>query len=398
MFKVYVKKTLSLFCILGFLFIPLTFFGFDYQYRLTKFIFFTPVNFIQNHFFPHAIKNIEFSSDTISLDILLGLLLILSFLLVLIMGFFKVRSGRITPFFRALSVYYIAAVFLKYGFDKVFKRQFYLPEPNILYSGFGSLTKDTLFWSTMGVSHIYSVSTGIIEVLTGVLLLFKRTRIAGLCLASAVVINIFLINIGFDISVKVFTLFLLMVLILNLYPALKTIYAFFIRHRQVQLPGELHPGIPVNKWVHTLLCAGIAAFVLIPYLSAGTFNDDNAKRPPLHGAYQIEHFVINGDTLNSCDFPYKRFFIHRNNYIIFQKQDDTMVDYYFEINPGMKQLNIQDYKHNRISVVYNYDEKAGALQLIFGNKEKWIVLSTSLDWKALPALQDGMHYTIDEIE
>jgi hypothetical protein len=398
MFKIYVKKAFSLFSILGFLFIPLTFFGSDYQYRLTRFLFLTPVAFIQDQFFPNAIKNIDFSSDTISLNILLGLLLLIAFLLVLILGLFRISLAGITSLFTGISTYYIAAVLLKYGFDKVFKRQFYLPEPNILYSSFGSLTKDTLFWSTMGTSHFYSVATGIIEVLTGLLILFKQTRIAGFCMAMAILINILLINIGFDISVKVFTVFLLMVVVVNLYPALKTIYSFFIQHRPGQLSTALHQFIPVNKWIHAFLCAGIAGFILFPYIALGTFNDDKAERPFLHGAYQIEHFTINNDSLDSCDFPYKRFFIHRNSYIIFQKEDGSMIDYFFTIDPTMKQMEIHDYKNNKITVTYNNNEKGSALQLIFSNKQQWIIQSRSLNWRALPALQDGMHYTVDEIK
>jgi hypothetical protein len=394
----YLKKSFAFFSILGFLFIPLTFFGFGFQHQVTKFIFLKPVVFIQDHFLPHAIKNIDFSSDTISLNILFGLLLIVSFLVVYVLLLFSTRSARIIPVFKLLSAYYVSAVFLKYGFDKVFKRQFYLPEPNILYSNFGSLTKDTLFWSTMGTSHIYSVTTGIIEVIAAILILIKRTRIAGFFLAMAVSINILLINIGFDISVKLFTLFLLMVVFFNLYPVLKTTYAFFIQQAPVQLSTALHNTIPINKWVHAFLFAGIIGLIVFPYHSTGVLNDDNAKRPFLHGAYQVEQFVINNDTLSSCDFPYKRFFIHRNSYIIFQKEDESMVDYFFEINAGAKQMDICDYQNNKISVTYNYDEKEAALQLTFGNKAKWVIGSKALNWKALPALQDGIHYTIYEIK
>lgn len=392
----YIKKSFSLFAIVGFLFIPLTFFAFDYQYQVTRCIFLTPVTFIQHHLFPNAIKNIEFSSDTIGLNILLGLLLIISFLLVFVLQLVRVKTTRIIPLFKLLSVYYIAAVFIKYGFDKVFKRQFYLPEPNILYSHFGSLTKDTLFWSTMGTSHIYSVVTGIIEVIAGLLILFNRTRVAGFFLALIIAANILLINIGFDISVKLFTLFLLMVVFFNLYPFLKTTYAFFIQHKTVQLSTPYT--IPINKWVHTCLCANIIGLILVPYISAGNLNDDKAARPFLHGAYQVEHFAINNDSLSKCDFPYKRFFIHRNSYIIFQKEDDTMVDYFFEINEGAKQMEIRDYENNKISVTYNYDEKTDVLQLTFANKSNWVIQSKALHWKALPAVQDGIHYTIDEIK
>ena len=398
MLKFYLKKTLSLFSILGFLFIPLTFFESDYQYRITNFLFLSPVTFIQNHFFPAAITNIDFSSDTIGLNILLGLLLITAFLVVLILDLFKIRSSWIIAIFPLLSTYYMAAVLLKYGFDKVFKRQFYLPEPNILYADFGNLTKDTLFWSTMGTSHFYSVATGIIEVLTAVLILVKRTRIVGFYLAIAVAINILLINIGFDISVKLFTAFLLLVLFLNIYPSLRSLYAFFIQHRQVQLAVSFPHTIPVNKWLHVSLSASLVGCILFPYLSSGNLNDDYAKRPPLHGAYSIEHFIIGNDTLSHCDFPYKRFFIHRNSYIIFQQKDDTMVDYFFAINAEKKQLEIQDYQKNKISVTYNYNGKTGALQLFFENEARWIIEGKSLNWKALPALQDKLHYTIDEIK
>ena len=75
-----------------------------------------------------------------------------------------------------------------------------------------------------------------------------------------------------------------------------------------------------------------------------------------------------------------------------------MVDYFFEINEGARQMEIRDYENNKIVVTFNYNEKEGALQLSFGNKANWIIQSKALNWKALPALQDGMHYTIDEIK
>jgi hypothetical protein len=150
--------------------------------------------------------------------------------------------------------------------------------------------------------------------------------------------------------------------------------------------------------VHVLLSASLVGGILFPYLSSGNFNDDHAKRPPLHGAYNLEHFIIGNDTLNPSDFPYKRFFIHRNSYIIFQQKDDNMVDYFFEMNAEKKQLEIQDYQKNKISVTYNYNEKTGVLQLFFENEAKWKIEGKSLNWQALPALQDKMHYTIDEIK
>ena len=398
MLKTYLNKVLSLFFILGFLFIPLTFCSLDYQYLLTRFFFLKPVTFIQNHLFTNAIQRIDFSSDTIGLDIFLCLLLAISFCGVLLLNFFKINASKIIPFCKSLSAYYIAAILLKYGFDKVFKQQFYLPEPNILYTNFGSLTKDTLFWSTIGTSYTYSLVTGIIEVLTAILILVKRTRIFGFCLATGVLVNVLLINFSFDISVKTFTAFLLMVVVFNVYPYFKIIYAFFVRHRQVQLATAPQQTNGANKWISVFLGIGLICYSLFPYISAGNFNDDNAERPLLHGAYSVTRFIIGSDTLNNCDLPYKKFFIHRNSYIIFQQSDDKMIDYFFEIDPIKKQLVLQDYKKHKVTIEYNYVEKTSVLKLVFSNSEKWVIEAKALDWRSLPALQDKIHYTIDEIK
>ncbi len=396
MLKTYLYKSLSLFFILGFLFIPLTFYGLAWQYSLTRFLFFKPVVFIQDHFFTGAIKNIDFSSDTVSLNILLCLLLALAFSVTLLLQIFKINTAKIISFTRYVSVYYIAMILLRYGFDKVFKQQFYLPEPNILYASFGSLHKDTLFWSTMGTSYSYSLATGIIEVFTAMLILVRRTRVLGFCLATGVLINILIINLSFDISVKTFTTFLLAVVIFNVYPYLKALYFFFIQHKQAQLPATQRPA--TAKWAAVLISVGLIVYLLFPYILAGNFNDDKAQRPLLHGAYDIERFIIRADTLNKCDFPFKRFFVHRNDYIIFQRQDETMTDYFFEMDPVKKRLKLQDYHNNKIIINYTYDEKASTLKLLFNNNDKWIIESKSLNWRQLPALKDEIHYTIDEVK
>ncbi len=78
--RAYFSAVFVLFFTLGFVFIPLTFYSFGDQYRLTKFLFLKPVTFLQTEFFSQAIQNIDFSSDTIGLNILLCLLLLLALL------------------------------------------------------------------------------------------------------------------------------------------------------------------------------------------------------------------------------------------------------------------------------------------------------------------------------
>lgn len=397
MLKTYFNKAASLFFILGFLFIPLNFYKLGFQLSATRFFFFKAVAFIQHHLFGHALNNIDFSSDTIGLNVMLSLLLIIAFITILLLNVSNIKTSGIFNFFQFFSAYYVAAIFLQYGFDKIFKLQFYLPEPNILYSNFGNLNKDILFWSTMGLSRSYSIATGTVEIFTAILILFKRTRILGFCLSIGVLLNITLINLSFDISVKTFTCFLLAVVIFNVYPALKNIYIFFVQNRPAALSKGYESPKPSAKWINPVLSTCLIFYVLLPYLLAGNFNDDKAQRPVLHGAYSIERFIIGNDTLNRCDLPYIRFFIHRNNYIIFELKDNRMVDYFFEIDPSKRQLTVFDYKKNKTAITYSIIEKTGVLQLKFRNSKNWIVEGKPLNWRSLPAMHNTMHLTIDEI-
>ena len=47
----------------------------------------------------------------------------------------------------------------------------------------------------------------LLEILAAVLILIKRTRLMGLLLSLGILINVVAVNFGFDISVKLFSLF-----------------------------------------------------------------------------------------------------------------------------------------------------------------------------------------------
>lgn len=392
-----IGKVIAVFLLLSFLFVPLTFNGRDWQFRLTQFLFEEPIAALQKAFFPGALPNIDFSSDTIALNLLLLLLFVLAIVVMGCLIFFRIKTNKLLGVTRIIVCYYIAFILLKYGFDKVFKAQFYLPEPNILYTPFGQLTKDTLYWSTLGTSHFYSVAMGLIEVSAAVLILFKRTRVLGLLLALAIFVNIVFINFGFDISVKTFSLFLVCSSLFALFPFIITLVDFFVFGKQRTL--ESVPSTIKNKSLKTGLKTMLIGLMLVqivyPYAASKNFNDDNQKRPWLHGAYRVINIFNRSDSMPSKDLVLKNIFVHRNNYLIFQDANDRMTDYHFEVNELKKQLVLEDYRKNKIIAHYEFNPKDGIFKLLL---KKYIIVSKMLNWQALPALQHRTHYTIDEIK
>src|SRR4029077_19764906 len=100
---------------------------------------------------------------------------------------------------------------------------------------------------TIGSSYTYTVVAGIFEILPAVLLLFRRTRIIGAIIATAVMTNVVLINFGFDISVKLFSCFLLLLCVIVASPGLKKLFDLFIANRPVGISAPGAVQIPA-KW------------------------------------------------------------------------------------------------------------------------------------------------------
>lgn len=392
-----IGNIVAVFLLLSFLFVPLTFNGKDWQFGLTQFLFEKPIAWLQKAFFTIALSNIDFSSDTIALNLLLLLLFTLAIIITGCLIFFRIKTKKIIEVTRTISCYYIGFILLKYGFDKVFKAQFYLPEPNILYTPFGQLTKDTLYWSTLGTSRFYSVATGLVEISAAALIVVKRTRVLGLILALGIFINIVFINFGFDISVKTFSLFLVFTTLFAVLPFIRTLVNFFIFGKQKAL--EPIPSIIKNKslkvGLKTMLVGLMLIQILYPYAANKNFNDDLQKRPFLHGAYRVTRIYNLNNSLPTKDLGLKNIFIHRNHYLIFQDANDRMTDYHFEVNELKRQLILEDYQKNKITAEYEFNLKDSIFKLIL---KKNVVVSKMMNWQDLPALKDKTHYTVDEIK
>lgn len=99
-------------------------------------------------------------------------------------------------------ILFLSYFLIRYGLDKLFGVQFYPPASNTLHTPVGQLGKDILFWTSMGTSSFYNQFMGMIEVFAGIFILFNRTRFFGLIVSFGILMNIFAINIGFDITVK----------------------------------------------------------------------------------------------------------------------------------------------------------------------------------------------------
>ena len=134
-----------------------------------------------------------------------------------------------------------------------------------------------------------------------------------------------------------------------------------------------------------------------PYIRSGNFNDDNEPRPFLHGAYEVTQMTDGGDTLSPAAFPIRRFFIHRNGYLIFQDRQDKMKDYNFSYDTELYKYVLTDYNQKRTELDIRYRSADSLLTLQFQREGRpVIVVGKGLNWRRLPTLRRSFHWTVDE--
>lgn len=312
----------------------------------------------------------------------------------------RIPSVRLVAVFVTFIRYTLAFKLLQYGFNKVFKYQFFEPEPNVLLTPFGMLPKELLYWSVNGISYGFSVFAGLLECFAGMLLLWKRTSVLGALLSVAILLQVVVVNFCYDISVKVLSLYLLLCSLMLLFPFLRSIVRFLTGAAVLPLSGIRNPtGICSSIVVYRIIKGGVltmlACCLLYPYIISGNYNDDAAPRPLYHGAYIPQRIILNRDTFGQEDLAWKRIFIHRQHYFIVQDAADVMHDYAFT--------------YEKDNVLHVYDASEEVSVLVFKEKESggytitgtWQGDLIEIDiapvaWRDLPALRKGFHWRVDE--
>ncbi|WP_026464996.1 hypothetical protein [Adhaeribacter aquaticus] len=125
--------------------------------------------------------------------------------------------------------YILGLIMIAYGLIKIIDIQFRLA-PLVYDIPLGSLDGVTLTWAFFGYKTWFTILLGLIEFVSGTLLLFTRTKLIGKILTLPILIGIALVNNAFDFLpyMKVFTgcLLLLNILLLGMHT---TIFKIIIK-------------------------------------------------------------------------------------------------------------------------------------------------------------------------
>lgn len=119
---------------------------------------------------------------------------------------YKRKSYSILYYWLIVLVrFYLAFTLMQYGLAKVIQLQFPQPHLSRLLQPFGDASPMGLAWTFLGFSKGYNLFMGIVEV-SSVLLLFRKTMIAGAFLSLAASVHVMVMNYSLAIRFKQYDL------------------------------------------------------------------------------------------------------------------------------------------------------------------------------------------------
>lgn len=276
--------------------------------------------------------------------------------------------------------YYVAMIMLSYGFAKLHDGQFPANTIGRLEERVGDMSPMGVVWTMMGASTGYTFVSGLLEVIGGLLLLFRRTKTFGALFSMTVMINVALLNFFYDVPVKIFSSHIVLFCFFIVSGDAIALYRFFILHQPSQLRFQKRTFD--KKWKRITLTAFkwlVMAF-FISSSSSALFYTPPAV--PMEGAYTINQYIINNQEIPCNDsMGWKKILISypgRTNIIL---NNDSIKAFQSFLDTGKKTLilrktdeqNIYAYLHYRVqkdTIIFSGNKGSESVKIKTTRKKK----------------------------
>lgn len=228
----------------------------------------------------------------------------------------------------------LAGQMLFYGIAKVIPTQMPPPPLAALLRPFGDLSPASVLWLQVGSSQPYEIALGAVEVVAGLLLFVGRTATLGALLSAMSMAQVFLLNMSYDVPVKILSLHLLLLSLILLAPQARRLADVLVRQR----PSEPTTQPPLfadarSDRIASAVVALLGVWVLLGCLAEGVtaWRDygGGREKPELYGIWEVGRFTAGGaelPPLTTDATRWQRVVFDDVGVLTYQRMDGTLVD------------------------------------------------------------------------
>lgn len=235
----------------------------------------------------------------------------------------------------------LAGQMLIYGMSKAFPNQ--MPGPYLmrLVEPYGHSSPMGILWSFIGTSKQYETFAGCCELLGGILLFLPSTAMFGALVSLAAVTHVFMLNMTYDVPVKLLSFHLIVLCLFLLAPDLRRLRDFFILDRGTS-PSANAPLLRSARANRIALWAQVVAGIFLlgenGYAEHQSWvqNGPGRVKSPLYGVWDVEEMSIDGQIRSPLVTDYdrwRRLIFDLPVVMNFQRMDDSLVYYRSSIDP-----------------------------------------------------------------
>jgi hypothetical protein len=242
---------------------------------------------------------------------------------------------RVRRWFRVFARFALGSTMVAYGMVKAVPLQMPAPSLTRLLEPYGVFSPMGVLWASVGASHPYEIVIGFAELTGGVLLFAPQTAPLGALICLFDTIQIFLLNMTYDVPVKLFSFHLIVLSLILLGPVVPSL-------ARPLLPGILGPArrggsasetVHPGRWLMALqLAFGFYLIAINVYgaKQAWTEYGGGAPKSPLYGIWVVDRMSIDGQLRSPLVTDYdrwRRVIFDRPGAVVFQRMNDMNVSY-----------------------------------------------------------------------
>jgi len=260
----------------------------------------------------------------------------------------RISYQKLHQWFTLYMRFVLAGWMIVYGAMKAIPTQMPRPFLTRLIEPYGDFSLMGVLWSFMGASPAYTSITGTIELVGGILLIFPRTTILGAIVSFIAMVQVFILNMCYDVPVKLFSFNLVLMSVFLLAPHMGRMMKVLLLNRATE-PAPVHPFFE-RRWLNrSLLIAQIAfGLYLVGMNMYGSYEGYNrygtgAPKPPLYGIWMVEDYNINGEVkppLLTDEARWQRVIIQNQSGLVIQPMRGANVFYRSQLDMENKTLSL----------------------------------------------------------
>lgn len=248
--------------------------------------------------------------------------------------------------FRLFIRFCLAGQMFNYGLIKIIPSQMPYPSLTTLIQPFGSLSPMGVLWSSIGASQAYEIFAGCAEVFGGMLLTFPRTATFGALICVADMIQVFVLNMTYDVPVKLFAFHLILLALFVLAPDLPRLLNVFFLNRAAEPSAQVRL-FATRRASRIALAVQIMFALWLMGMNAKFARDNWASFgggraiSPLYGIWEISQMSIDQQLrppLLTDESRWRRAVFDILSEVVFQRMDDSFAAYDSSINMNDKTL------------------------------------------------------------